>query len=127
MKKSSKVRIYTIDGIKYTVKMTKVKYTEAFSDETNCFTGTLQIKTPTKTYSLECSNRGCGGETDVDCYGENKEIFEILNNYLKKFKNVAFIDIMKRIYNVEVDEANYYYYMSVVSLVNELVDECING
>ena len=127
MKKSSKVRIYTIDGIKYMVKMTKLKYVEAFSDETNCFTGILQIKTPTKTYSLECSNRGCGAETDVDCYGENKEIFEILNNYLKKFKNVAFIDIMKRIYNVEVDEANYYYYMSVVSLVDELVDECIYG
>ena len=54
-------------------------------------------------------------------------IVEILNNYLKKFKNVAFIDIMKRIYNVEVDEANYYYYMSVVSLVDELVDECVYG
>ena len=127
MKKSSKARIYTIDGIKYTVKMTKVKYIEEFSDETNCFTGILQIKSPTKTYSLECSNRGCGTETDVDCYGENKEIFEILNNYLKKFKNVAFIDIMKRIYNVEVDEASYYYYMSVVSLVDELVDECVYG
>ena len=50
MKKSSKVRIYTIDGIKYMVKMTKLKYVEAFSDETNCFTGILQIKTPTKTY-----------------------------------------------------------------------------
>ena len=127
MKKSSKARIYTIDDIKYTVKMTKVKYIEEFSDETNCFSGILQIKTPTKTYSLECSNRGCGGETDVDCYGENKEIFEILNNYLKKFKNVAFIDIMKRIYNVEVNETSHYYYMSVVSLVDELVDECIYG
>ena len=127
MKKSSKARIYTIDGIKYTVKMTKVKYIEEFSDETNCFTGILQIKSPTKTYSLECSNRGCGGETDVDCYGENKEIFEILNNYLKKFKNVAFIDIMKKLYNVEIDESNYYYYMSVVCLVDELVEECIYG
>ena len=125
MKKSSKARIYTIDGIKYTVKMTKVKYIEEFSDETNCFTGILQIKSPTKTYSLECSNRGCGTETDVDCYGENKEIFEILNNYLKKFKNVAFINIMKRLYNVEIDESNYYYYMSVVCLVDELVEECI--
>ena len=127
MKKSSKARIYTIGGIKYTVKMTKLKYIEALSDETNCFTGTLQIKTPTKTYSLECSNRGCGGETDVDCSGENKEIFEILNNHLKKLKNVAFIDIMKRLYNVEVNESNHYYYMSVVCLVDELVDECING
>ena len=126
MKKSSKARIYTIDGIKYTVKMTKVKYIEEFSDETNCFTGILQIKSPTKTYSLECSNRGCGTDTDVDCYGENKEIFEILNNYLKKFKNVAFINIMKRLYNVEVNESNYYYHMSVVCLVDELVDECIN-
>ena len=127
MKKSSKVRIYTIDGIKYVVKLTNVKYIEAFSDETNCFTGILQIKSPTKTYSLDCSNRGCGGETDVDFYGENKEIFEILNNHLKKFKNVAFIDIMKRLYNVEVNESNYYYHMSVVCLVDELVDECING
>lgn len=127
MKKSSKVRSYTIDGIKYTVKMTKLNYIKALSDETNCFTGTLQIKTPTKTYSLECSNRGCGGETDVDCYGENKEIFEILNNHLKKFKNVAFIDIMKRLYNVEVNETSYFYYMSVVCLVDELVDECIYG
>ena len=125
MKKSSKARIYTIVGFKYTVKMTKVKYMEEFSDETNCFTGILQIKSPTKTYSLECSNRGCGTETDVDCYGENKEIFEILNNYLKKFKNVAFINIMKRLYNVEIDESNYYYYMSVVCLVDELVEECI--
>ena len=127
MKKSSKARIYTIDGIKYMVKLTKVKYIEAFSDETNCFTGILQIKSPTKTYSLDCSNRGCGAETDVYCYGENKEIFEILNNHLKKFKNVAFIDIMKRLYNVEVNESNYYYHMSVVCLVDELVDECING
>ena len=127
MKKSSKVRIYTIDGIKYMVKLTNVKYIEAFSDETNCFTGILQIKSPTKTYSLDCSNRGCGAETDVYCYGENKEIFEILNNHLKKFKNVAFIDIMKRLYNVEVNESNYYYHMSVVCLVDELVDECING
>ena len=127
MKKSSKARAYTIAGIKYTVKMTKLKYIEALSDETNCFTGTLQIKTPTKTYSLECSNRGCGSETDVDCYGENKEIFEILNNHLKKLKNVAFIDIMKRLYNVEVNETSYFYYMSVVCLVDELVDECING
>ena len=127
MKKSSKVRIYTIDGIKYVVKMTNVKYIEEFSDETNCFSGTLQIKTPTKTYSLNCSNRGCGAETDVDCYGENKEIFEILNNYLKKFKNVAFINIMKKLCNIEVDESNYYYYMSLVCLVDELVDECING
>ena len=127
MKKSSKVRTYTIDGIKYTVKMTKVNYIEEFSDESNCFTGTLQIKTPTKTYSLDCSNRGCGAETDVDCYGENKEIFEILNNHLKKFKNVAFIDIMKKLYNVEVNESNYYYHMSVVCLVDELVDECIYG
>ena len=127
MKKSSKARIYTIDGIKYTVKMTKVKYIEALSDATNCFTGTLQIKTPTKTYSLECSNRGRGGETDVDFYGEHKEIFEILNNHLKKLKNVAFIDIMKRLYNVEVNETSYFYYMSVVSLVDELVDECINS
>lgn len=127
MKKSSKVRIYTIDGIKYTVKMTKLKYIKELSDETNCFTGTLQIKTPTKTYSLECSNRGCGGETDVDWYGENKEIFEILNNHLKKLKNVAFIDIMKRLYNVEVNETSYFYYMSVVCLVDELVDECIYG
>ena len=127
MKKSSKVRSYTIDGIKYAVKMTKLNYIKALSDETNCFTGTLQIKTPTKTYSLECSNRGCGGETDVDCYGENKEIFEILNNHLKKLKNVAFIDIMKRLYNIEVEESNYYYYMSVVSLADELVDECIYG
>ena len=127
MKKSSKVRIYTIDGIKCMVKLTNVKYIEAFSDETNCFTGILQIKSPTKTYSLDCSNRGCGAETDVDCYGENKEIFEILNNHLKKFKNVAFIDIMKRLYNVEVNESNYYYHMSVVCLVDELVDECING
>ena len=122
MKKSSKARIYTIDGIKYTVKMTKVKYIKEFSDETNCFTGILQIKSPTKIYSLECSNRGCGGETDVDCYGENKEIFEILNNYLKKFKNVAFINIMKKLCNIEVDESNYYYYMSLVCLVDELVD-----
>ena len=127
MKKSSKVRTYTIDGIKYTVKMTKVNYIEELSDETNCFTGILQIKTSTKTYSLDCSNRGCGAETDVDCYGENKEIFEILNNHLKKFKNVAFIDIMKKVYNVEVNETSYFYYMSVVSLVDELVDECING
>ena len=127
MKKSSKARTYTIDGIKYTVKMTKVKYIEVLSDETNCFTGTLQIKTPNKTYSLECSNRGCGAETDVDCYGENKEIFEILNNHLKKLKNVAFIDIMKRLYNVEVNETSYFYYMSVVCLVDELVDECIYG
>ena len=127
MKKSSKARIYTIDGIKYTVKMINVKYIEALSDETNCFSGTLQIKTPTKTYSLDCSNRGCGAETDVDCYGENKEIFEILNNHLKKLKNVAFIDIMKRLYNVEVNETSYFYYMSVVSLVDELVDECIYG
>ena len=127
MKKSSKARIDTIDGIKYVVKLTKVKYIEAFSDETNCFTGILQIKSPTKTYSLDCSNRGCGAETDVDCYGENKEIFEILNNHLKKFKNVAFIDIMKRLYNVEVNESTYYYHMSVVCLVDELVDECING
>ena len=127
MKKSSKARIYTIDGIKYMVKLTNVKYIEAFSDETNCFTGILQIKSPTKTYSLDCSNRGCGAETDVYCYGENKEIFEILNNHLKKFKNVAFIDIMKRLYNVEVNESNYYYHMSVVCLVDELVDECING
>lgn len=127
MKKSSKVRIYTIDGIKYTVKMTNVKYIEELSDETNCFSGILQIKTPTKTYSLDCSNRGCGAETDVDCYGENKEIFEILNNHLKKFKNVTFINIMKKLYNVEVNESNYYYYMSVVCLVDELVDECING
>ena len=127
MKKSSKARIYTIDGIKYMVKLTNVKYIEAFSDETNCFTGILQIKSPTKTYSLDCSNRGCGGETDVDRYGENKEIFEFLNNHLKKFKNVTFIDIMKRLYNVEVNESNYYYHMSVVCLVDELVDECING
>ena len=119
MKKSSKVRTYTIDGIKYMVKMTKVNYIEAFSDETNCFTGIFQIKTPTKTYSLDCSNRGCGAETDVDCHRENKEIFEILNNHLKKFKNVAFINIMKRLYNVEVDETNHYYYMSVVCLVDE--------
>ena len=95
MKKSSKVRIYTIDGIKYVVKLTKVKYIEAFSDETNCFTGILQIKSPTKTYSLDCSNRGCGAETDVDCYGENKEIFEILNNHLKKFKNVAISEAVR--------------------------------
>ena len=127
MKKSSKVRIYTIDGIKYMVKMINFKYIEELSDETNCFSGILQIKSPTKTYSLDCSNRGCGAETDVDCYGENKEIFEILNNHLKKFKNVAFIDIMKRDYNVEVNESNHYYYMSVVCLVDELVDECING
>ena len=127
MKKSSKVRIYTIDGIKYTVKMINFKYIEELSDETNCFSGILQIKTPSKTYSLDCSNRGCGAENDVDCYGENKEIFEILNNHLKKFKNVSFIDTMKQLYNIEVDEADYYYYMSVVSLVDELVDECING
>ena len=127
MKKSSKARTYTIDGIKYVVKMPTFTYIAELSDETNCFSGTLQIKTPTKTYSLDCSNRGCGAETDVDRYGENKEIFEILNNHLKKFKNVAFIDIMKRLYNVEVNETDYYYYMSVVSLVDELVDECING
>ena len=91
MKKSSKDRSYTIDGIKYTVKMTKVKYIEAFSDETNCFTGILQIKTPTKTYSLNCSNRGCGAETDVDCYGENKEIFEILFDFPNLISHTFYI------------------------------------
>lgn len=127
MKKSSKVRIYTIDGIKYTVKMTKVQYIEAFSDETNCFTGILQIKTLTKTYSLDCSNRGCGEETSVNWFGENREVYDILDNHLKKFKNIVFINTMKKLYNVDVEESNHYYYMSVVSLVDELVDECING
>lgn len=127
MKKSSKVRIYTIDGIKYTVKMTKVQYIEAFSDETTCFTGILQIKTPTKTYSLECSNRGCGEETSVGWFGENREVYDILDNHLKKFENIMFINTMKKLYNVDVEESNHYYYMSVVSLVDELVDECINN